>query len=100
MTAHAPSGRLTIALDAMGGDKAPGMVIAGAEIARQRHPDVCFLIFGDETVVGPLLSRQSRLAACSTVVHTTEVITNDTRPSAALRAGPHSPPPQAHEQRA
>lgn len=74
----------------MGGDKAPDMVIAGAEIARQRHPDVRFLIFGDEAVVGPLLSRESRLAECATLVHTPEVITNDTKPSAALRAGRQS----------
>jgi len=74
----------------MGGDKAPDMVIAGAEIARQRHPDVRFLIFGDEAVVGPLLSREVRLAECATVVHTPEVITNDTKPSAALRAGRQS----------
>ncbi|HBM87898.1 MAG TPA: phosphate acyltransferase, partial [Rhodobiaceae bacterium] len=39
---------LTIALDGMGGDIGPSVVIPGAEIARVRHPEVRFLIFGDE----------------------------------------------------
>ncbi len=32
----------------MGGDNAPDMVIRGADIARQRFPNVHFLMFGDE----------------------------------------------------
>jgi glycerol-3-phosphate acyltransferase PlsX len=36
----------TIALDAMGGDAAPEIVVAGAAIARERFPDARFLIFG------------------------------------------------------
>ena len=32
----------------MGGDNAPHIVVAGANIARQRYPDVRFLLFGDE----------------------------------------------------
>ncbi len=44
------SDRLTIALDAMGGDAAPRMVITGANIARRRYPKVDFLIFGREVV--------------------------------------------------
>ena len=41
------SDRLVIALDAMGGDKAPEVVIDGAEIARERFPDISFLMFGE-----------------------------------------------------
>ena len=32
----------TIALDAMGGDQAPPMVIAGADVARKRYPNTHF----------------------------------------------------------
>ena len=39
--------RLTIALDAMGGDRAPEVVIKGANVARDRYPEVDFLLFGD-----------------------------------------------------
>ena len=47
----------------MGGDDAPAMVIDGAEIARQRHPSVKFLIFGDEAQIGPLLADDASTAA-------------------------------------
>ncbi|MEE8270296.1 MAG: phosphate acyltransferase PlsX [Alphaproteobacteria bacterium] len=87
MTAQAGTGQLTIALDAMGGDHAPEMVIEGAEISRRHHPTVRFLIFGDEAKIGPLLARQPRLADVSTVRHTAEVVTNDAKPSQALRGG-------------
>ena len=39
---------LAIALDAMGGDHAPQVVVAGADMARQRNPELHFLMFGDE----------------------------------------------------
>ena len=38
---------LTIAMDAMGGDAGPEVVIPGAAISLIRHPDIRFLFFGD-----------------------------------------------------
>ncbi|HSK39705.1 MAG TPA: phosphate acyltransferase, partial [Arenibaculum sp.] len=81
------SARLTIALDAMGGDHAPDMVVAGADEARQRCPDIRYLFFGDEHRIEPLLDRQPALKAVSTVRHTPDAISNDAKPSVALRAG-------------
>ncbi len=37
-----------IAIDGMGGDAAPGIVIDGLEMALEHQPEVRFLIFGDE----------------------------------------------------
>jgi glycerol-3-phosphate acyltransferase PlsX len=82
--------RLTIALDAMGGDKAPQMVIDGADIARIRYPSVSFLLFGDEQRLAPLLDAKPRLKAACTVVHAEEVVTGDAKPSIALRTGRRS----------
>ncbi len=87
MTAHAASAPLTVALDAMGGDQAPDMVIEGAEIARQHNPTVHFLIFGDEKRIGPLLAERPKLAENATVRHTSEIVTNDAKPTQALRGG-------------
>ena len=56
------SARTTIALDAMGGDRAPEIVVRGANIALQRHPDTHFLLFGSEAKIAPLLKRLPRLA--------------------------------------
>ena len=74
-----------IALDAMGGDRAPGAIVAGAEIARQHHPDVQFLVFGDEAQLRPLLKKRPRLSRICHITHTTEAVTDEVRPAAALR---------------
>ncbi len=78
---------MTIALDAMGGDAAPGMVIRGASIARERYPEVDFLIFGRESEIGPHLDKLADLKAVSTVVHTDDMVSSEDKPSVALRAG-------------
>ena len=38
--------RVCISLDAMGGDHGPTTVVPGAAIARERHPEMTFLMFG------------------------------------------------------
>lgn len=81
---------VTIALDAMGGDRAPGMVVKGAAIALQRHPDTRFLLFGAEQKVRPLLAKTPRLARAVTVQHTDEVVADDAKPSVALRTSRQS----------
>ena len=84
------SARITIALDAMGGDRAPEMVIRGASIALQRFPHANFLIYGVESGIAPIVAKLPRLAGHVTVRHTDEVISGDTRPSVALRTGRRS----------
>jgi len=79
-----------IALDAMGGDRAPQVIVRGAELARERYPEVKFLMFGDEAKVAPLLAKYSALAAVTTLRHSDGVILNEDKPSAALRGGRNS----------
>src|SRR3954447_26287820 len=81
---------VTIALDAMGGDHAPRVVVKGADIALERHPDIHFLLFGAEDKVRPLLAKRPRLAHAVTFHHTGEVVADDLRPSLALRTGRQS----------
>jgi len=81
---------LTIALDAMGGDHAPAMVVAGAALARQRYPQVKYIFFGDERKIRPLLDARKALQPLATIHHTEEAISNDMKPSAALRSGRQS----------
>jgi len=78
---------LTIALDAMGGDHAPQVVIAGADMARQRFPDLQFLLFGDRAQIEPLLEAHPRLAAAARLIHTEVAVKMDDKPSQALRYG-------------
>ncbi len=76
-----------IALDAMGGDNAPDIVIRGANIAARRRPDVAFVAFGDENRVAPLAGRYPALRDRLTVRHADSVVSGDAKPSAALRRG-------------
>jgi glycerol-3-phosphate acyltransferase PlsX len=84
------SNPITIALDAMGGDRAPAVVLDGADLALERHPDVRFLLFGAEAKIRPLLERLPRLGAAVTLHHTDELIPPEAKPSVALRAGRQS----------
>ena len=69
----------------MGGDHAPASVIDGLELAAVRHPDARFLLVGDESRIGPLLSRSKRAAAACTLRHAPDVIGAELKPTAALR---------------
>ncbi len=82
--------RLTIALDAMGGDHAPRAVLRGANIARKRFPNIDFILVGNEAKLAPFLKRMPKLRRISTVVHTAESVGNDVKPGAALRTGRNS----------
>jgi glycerol-3-phosphate acyltransferase PlsX len=81
------SGSITIALDAMGGDRAPEIVLRGADIALERYPGVKFLLFGAESQVAPLLAQLPRVAKVASLHHTDERVAADDKPSQALRAG-------------
>ena len=74
-----------LAVDAMGGDHAPAAIIAGLDLAAERHPLAAFLLFGDETVVRPLLDKTKRLRKQATLYHATELVDGDMKPTVALR---------------
>jgi phosphate acyltransferase len=79
--------KVRVALDAMGGDRGPGVVVAGAQLALQRHPECRFLFFGDSAQVTPLLQARPQLKAASELVHTEVAVSMDAKPSQALRYG-------------
>ena len=79
--------QIRIALDAMGGDHGPSVVIPGAEISLLRHPDIVFSFHGDEAQIRPLLETRPALKAVSSVHHTDVAIRMDDKPSQALRYG-------------
>ena len=43
--------KIKIALDCMGGDDAPTMVVRGADLAVERQPDLFFHLVGNEEAV-------------------------------------------------
>lgn len=76
-----------IALDAMGGDFGPEVMLPGAARALERGSDIAFSIFGDEKLIGPYLQANPRLAAVSSLHHTDVAVRMDDKPSQALRSG-------------
>jgi glycerol-3-phosphate acyltransferase PlsX len=48
-----------IALDAMGGDHGPEVIVPGAARALRRRPDMKFLFFGDSARILPLLDAEA-----------------------------------------
>lgn len=79
--------KVRIALDVMGGDHGPSVVVPGAEIALTRHPDSEFILFGDRAKVEPLLTAHPRLSAATRLVHTDVAVKMTDKPSQALRTG-------------
>ena len=79
-----------IALDAMGGDDAPDIVVRGAGIARERFPDARFLMFGGGDAVARLVEKDKALAAQTELREAPDVISADAKASQALRGGRQS----------
>lgn len=79
--------KVRIALDGMGGDFGPAVVVPGAELALARHPESEFILFGNESAIRPLVEKSDRLKAASRIVHTDVVVKMDAKPSQALRQG-------------
>ena len=77
--------RPRIAIDAMGGDVGPRVMVAGAALARHRHEGFQFLLVGDESQIREALKDHPNLAAASEILHADDVVSADTKPSQALR---------------
>ncbi|MDA9190297.1 phosphate acyltransferase PlsX [Alphaproteobacteria bacterium] len=77
---------LRIALDAMGGDNAPEIVIDGASLARERHPDLQLTLIGDSTKISELTKKYKNLSDVK-IIHADDMVAADEKPSQALRHG-------------
>jgi phosphate acyltransferase len=81
------SDKVRIALDAMGGDQGPAVVVAGADLAVMRHPQTEFLFFGNTALIGPLVDARPSVKAASKLIHTDIAVRMEDKPSQALRYG-------------
>jgi glycerol-3-phosphate acyltransferase PlsX len=77
-----------IALDAMGGDHAPGPIVAGAIRAVETDADLCVVLVGDQALVEPLLAAATAVRDRLELFHCTQVITMEESPVLALRKKP------------
>ncbi len=74
-----------IAIDAMGGDTGPPVMLAGAARAHQARPDLSFLLFGDNSAIRAELDKHSSLRDAVEIVHCDDVIAGTEKPSQAIR---------------
>ncbi len=79
---------MQIALDAMGGDHAPGPIVAGAVRAVTADPGLHVVLVGDRAQVEPCLTREGGPSDRMDIFHCTQVITMDETPVLALRKKP------------
>lgn len=77
---------IQLALDAMGGDHAPAIVIDGLTLFYKNYRDCRFLLYGDQAQLESLLSKKPEsLRSVCKIIHTDEWIAPDTKPAYALR---------------
>jgi glycerol-3-phosphate acyltransferase PlsX len=81
------SDKVVLAIDVMGGDNGPGVILEGLSLALQRYPNTSFLLYGDEKLLKSELTKHDKLQNVSTIYHTDVVVRMDEKPSQALRHG-------------
>src|SRR6476659_6411794 len=77
---------MRIALDAMGGDKAPAPIVAGAVQAAAASPDVTVVLVGDRARIEPRLADAPRDRL--EIFHASQAVGMDESPVEALRKKP------------
>jgi phosphate acyltransferase len=94
--AQGPDGRPRVALDAMGGDYAPGEVVAGA-VQAARELGVGVILVGPAPAIRAALAKHDTAGLDLTIEHTDEVIGMDEHPAEAVRTKKHNTITLAHE---
>ncbi len=77
--------KITVAVDAMGGDHAPEEIVKGAVMAVNDRPDIKVNLFGDQDAVNAELDKYEYNKDQIEVTHTTQLISMDESPTIAIR---------------
>src|SRR3546814_17331289 len=77
--------RPVIALDVMGGDGGPSVVVAGAELAKARDRALCFRLFGREADIRRELAAAPQVAGDSVFVQPEIAVAATAKPRQAIR---------------
>ncbi|KTC66166.1 fatty acid/phospholipid synthesis protein (plasmid) [Legionella adelaidensis] len=77
--------KITIAVDAMGGDYGLDVVIPACARALQKNPELHLILVGDQHLISQRMKKQGALSNQYSIVHASEVVAMDELPSHALR---------------
>jgi glycerol-3-phosphate acyltransferase PlsX len=78
-----------IAVDAMGGDKAPGEIIRGAIIAASENSDIKILLIGNKHAIRQEL-KKAETSLRFDIIHTDEMVGMDESPKIAIKSKPNA----------
>lgn len=81
---------MRLAVDAMGGDDAPGPIVQGALDALAADPELEMLLVGDENAIAPLIDGKVDGDNRVHIVHTDQAVGMDESPTTAMRRKPNS----------
>lgn len=84
------SDKLTLSIDAMGGDDAPSMVIDGLKLAIEKDDTLRFILHGDEAQLVALLADKPALKDRCEIRHTDVAIPAEMKAPQAVRQGKKS----------
>jgi glycerol-3-phosphate acyltransferase PlsX len=87
---EAPPKRITISVDAMGGDKGPATVVAGIADSAKANPDIAFILHGPRETLEPLVARKKHLAGRCQIRDAKGVVSMDEKPGQILRSSKDS----------
>lgn len=76
---------MKIALDAMGGDRAPRVIVEGAIQALKEYKDLEIILVGDESKVKKELAKYGTKRLSLSIIHASQVVEMDELPTTALR---------------
>ncbi|MEM7320713.1 MAG: phosphate acyltransferase PlsX [Pseudomonadota bacterium] len=81
------SGRITISVDAMGGDAGPAVVVAGIAKSADKNPDIHFVLHGPADKLQKLVAKRRVLDGRVVFRDSQDVVTMEDKPSQVVRRG-------------
>ncbi len=79
--------RLTLSIDAMGGDMGPAVVVAGLHKSAKKNPRLHFILHGPRDELNRLVARRRTLTDRVEVIDSQSVVSMDDKPSQVVRTG-------------
>lgn len=79
--------RITLSIDAMGGDAGPATVVAGCDVSARKNPDIFFILHGPKSDLEALVARKQSLNARCEIRDAQDVVTMNDKPSQVVRNG-------------
>ena len=82
--------KITLAIDAMGGENSPKKIIDGINISLKSSEENFFYLYGDEKILKEELSKNKKLLNFCEIINTKDVILDDESPLTAAKRGKDS----------